>query len=201
MVVKVIRLSDDYSSKLGLKKVRKRKKPDLEDYGQLNMFKSPDSKVVQFQPPKSFFDIAFNHDENGRYEDAEDYYLKAINKGELKDDSYCNLGILKTKQGKLSESVDLFSKALQENPRHLESHFNLGNVYSDLGNDQLAKFHYETAILIDPNFSDVFYNLALLFIEQKSYEDAIRALMKYQQLLAFSDDSIESLINDLKSLM
>ncbi len=200
-MAKVIRLSDDYSSKLGLKKVRRRKKPDLEDHGQLNMFASDDSKVIHFTPPKNLFDIALNHDEDGDDQMAEEYYQKAIDKGELKDDAYCNLGILRTRQGRLPESVDMFSKALQENPRHLESHFNLGNVYSDMGNNQLAKFHYETALIIDPKLTDCFYNLALLFIEEKSYEEAIRSLLRYQQLLGYPDKSVESLINDLKNLM
>ncbi|MCR9254032.1 MAG: tetratricopeptide repeat protein [bacterium] len=200
-MAKVIRLSDDYSSRLGLKKVRRRKKPDLEDHGQLNMFTSEDSKIIHFKAPSSLFDIALNHDEDGKDEAAEEYYLKAIDKGELKDDAYCNLGILRTKQGRLPESVDLFSKALQVNSRHLESHFNLGNVYSDMGNNKLAKFHYETALIIDPNFADCFYNLALLFIEEKSYDEAIRSLLKYQQLLGYPEESVQSLINDLKTLM
>ncbi len=200
-MTKVIRLSDDYSSKLGLKKARRKKKDDLEDHGQLNMFSQEDSKVIPFDMPKTFFDRALNSDEMGDQDQAESYYQQAIENGEAKEDAYCNLGIIRSKQSKMSESVDLFSKALQENPRHLESHFNLGNVYSDLGNTKLARFHYETALLVQPDFTDCYYNLALLEIEEKHYDKAIRALMKYQQLLGFIDEQVESLITDLKQYM
>ena len=49
-------------------------------------------------------------------------------------------------QGDYTKALDYLTQCLQRNPRHFEAHYNLGNVYSELGNLDLAKVHYELSM-------------------------------------------------------
>lgn len=189
--------------KLGHKKVSKqrRKKPDPEDYGQLNLFSAPqkEGRVVNLPKSGSFFEEALFMDEEGDPQ-AEKYYLLAIKHHESEVDAYCNLGILKSHQNDLAKSIDYLTKCLELDPRHFEAHYNLANVYSDLGNFQLAKAHYEVSINIDPHFPNSYYNLGLVLISLKDYLQAIEVINTYINLSPDTDlEVVNELIKTLKS--
>lgn len=189
--------------KLGHKKVRRAKRrPDPEDFGQLNLFAQPhrEARVVNFPQSDSFFEEALILDEQNDPE-AEKYYLLAIKNDESAVDAYCNLGILMSQQDELAKSIDYLTKCLELSPRHFEAHYNLANVYSDMGNYALAKTHYEVAINVDPDFPNSYYNLGLVLISLKSYQKAIESINKYINLSPDSDHKVASeLIKTLKAL-
>lgn len=164
--------------KLGPKKARKRRKPNLEDYGQLNLFDQEKGRVVSISQKGGYFDEALTKDEAGD-PDAEQAYLLAIQHGDSVMDAYCNLGIMKSEQNQYSASINYLSKALELSPRHFEAHYNLANVYSEMGNLALSKAHYEVAIAIDPDFPNSYYNLGLVLISQKAYNQALDAVDEY----------------------
>ncbi|HCX24200.1 MAG: hypothetical protein CMB80_34020 [Flammeovirgaceae bacterium] len=189
--------------KLGPKKVRKnrRRKPDPEDFGQLNLFAQPEKegRVVSLPQSDSFFEEALALDEQGNPE-AEKYYLLAIQNKESEVDAYCNLGILKSQQNDLAKSIDYLTKCLELDPRHFEAHYNLANVYSEMGNFKLAKTHYEVSINIDPDFPNSYYNLGLVMISLKQYKEAIEVIDKYIYLSPDTDLQVANeLIKTLKS--
>ena len=130
---------------VALKRVKKRKKVDPEDFGQLNLFTPKDkTKIVSMPSTLSPFEEALVLDEQGNMKAGELYY-QAISAGECVADAYCNLGILEFKHGKKAESIDCFTKSLKHDPRHFESHYNLANLYSEVENIELAKLHYQVA--------------------------------------------------------
>ena len=137
-MTKVVQFPVSAPQKLGPRKARRRKRPNLEDYGQLNMFDQlPDTPIVSLPKAGSFFEEALSMDEAGNPK-AEKYYLLAIENEQSIEDAYCNLGILKSSLGDLSKAIDYLTQCLKLNPRHFEAHYNLGNVYSDLGNLELV---------------------------------------------------------------
>ena len=197
---KVIKLSVHTPEKLGLKKVRKRKRIDLEDFGQLNLFSQDTTKVLALLGKKSFFEEAIELDERGNPE-AERYYLLAVENDESVEDALCNLAILKSSQDEAIAAVDYLTRCLKKSPRHFEAHYNLGNVYSDLGNFELAKVHYELASQIAPEFPNSFYNLGLVLISLKEYKRAIECINHYVSLSPDTDTSTaKELINTLDTM-
>jgi tetratricopeptide (TPR) repeat protein len=201
-MARVVQFPVSTPEKLGHRKVRKRKKPNLEEFGQMNLFDAlPDTTPV-FSMPKagSYFEEALSLDEQGESQ-AEKYYLLAIDNDESKEDSYCNLGIMKSGQGELTKAIDYLTQCLKLNPRHFEAHYNLGNVYSDLGNLELAKVHYELSTEIEPEYPNSFYNLGLVLISLKRYKEAIKSINKYVELAPPSEHQVANeLIKTLNSI-
>lgn len=201
-MARVVQFPVNPPAKLGPKRVRGRRKPNLEDFGQLNLFDQVEDKTPVLSLPKanSFFEEALTLDEQGLPE-AEKYYLLAIENEESIEDALCNLGILKSSQGDLTKAIDYLTKCLQKNPRHFEAHYNLGNVYSDLGNLDLAKVHYELSTNIEPNYPNSFYNLGLVLISMKQYKEAIQCINKFVELAPTSEHQIANeLIKTLNAI-
>ncbi len=85
---------------------------------------------------------------------------------------------------------DLFQSALLEYQRALEysadfpaSSFNLGNLYTDLGNPDLAEQHFNSAIELDDQFHPAKMNLAMLYTrigKNNEAEVLIREVLRAQ---------------------
>ncbi|MEQ9468088.1 MAG: tetratricopeptide repeat protein [Ekhidna sp.] len=200
-MTKVVQFPVSPPQKLGPKKARRRRRPNLEDFGQLNMFDElSDTPVVSLPKAGSFFEEAIRLDELGE-EEAEKYYLLAIENDQSAEDALCNLGILKSGQGDLTKAIDYLTQCLKMNPRHFEAHYNLGNVYSDLGNLELAKVHYELSTQIEPEYPNSYYNLGLVLISLKKYREAILSINKYVELAPSSEHQIANeLIKTLNAI-
>lgn len=197
-MAKIIKFPVQAPRKLGNRKVRKKRRPDLEDFGQLNLFDQ--GKVIDLPGDKSFFEEALLRDER-QDPDAEKYYKLAIENEECVEDAYCNLAVLKSSQGDYITAVDLLTQCLQKSPRHFEAHYNLGNVYSDIGNFELARAHYELAIQIAPNYPNGYYNLGLVLISLKEYKQAIELINKYIELNPDNDlSTAKQLITTLTAI-
>lgn len=197
-MAKIVKFPKSTPQKFGYKKIKSRKKLNLEDYGQLNLFDELEGgKTVELPGRISFFEKALMLDEVGD-KGAEKYYLQAIKLKERQADAYCNLGILKSQEGDLIGATEMLSMSLKENPRHFEAHYNLGNVYVEIGNLTLAQAHFELAISMNEHFENSYYNLALLHITQKNYQGAEKYLEKYIEL---ADDGNQKNANELLSLI
>ncbi|GAA0893736.1 hypothetical protein GCM10009122_34150 [Fulvivirga kasyanovii] len=202
-MAKIVKFPINNSAKLGYKKVRKRKCVNLEDFGQLNMFTAPPSeaRVVSMQSYESAFEQALYLDEENS-EQAAEYYWKAIKAGECVADAYCNLGILESARENYVKAIDCLTNCLKHDPRHFEAHYNLANVYSEVGELNLAKLHYEISIEIEPDFESSYYNLGLVMAMQKDFKDAVRVLTKYKELATDRErENVEKLINSLQRSM
>lgn len=197
-MAKIVAFPITTPDKLGPKRARKRR-PDLEELGQLNLFERQ-AILMSRSSEESFFESAMRHDDSGDFEEAKRLYALAIERGESKADALCNLGILASQADLHSQAIDYLTKALAEEPRHFEAHYNLANVYSDIGNSELSKIHYEMAIQIMPEFPNTYYNLGLVLISLKKFPQAAAVIDQYIALSPDRDDRIaEELIKTLKA--
>jgi tetratricopeptide (TPR) repeat protein len=89
--------------------------------------------------------------------------------------------------------------SLKSDPRHVEAHYNLANLYYDAGDLRLARLHYEAATNIEPGFSLVYFNLALVYHKLNEMSAAYAALEKYKQLEP-DDEEIEAINQLLKAM-
>lgn len=187
--------------KHGYRRVRKRRRVDLEKYGQLNMFsKAKEAKVVQFTANENLFDQALFLEEDNQLERAEEIYQEAAKQSAFAADANCNLGILKSQQSELVSAIDYFTRALIQDPRHYEAHYNLANIYADQGNNSLAQLHYEIAIRVNPSFDSAYYNLAILYMQEGKLEEAENRLMQYKTLADDADKvTAETLLSEIRN--
>lgn len=199
-MTKIIKFSEAVPSKFGYRKAKRKKKIDLEDFGQLNLFNSPpaEAKVVKMGSYLSLFEEALALDDAGD-ERSREFYLRAIEVGDSIADSYCNLGILESNDSNFIKAIDCFTYCLSYDPRHFEAHYNLANIYADAGDLKLAKLHYEIAIQIEPDFASSYYNLGVTLALDKQYEAAVKALAKYKSMAHFEEKiNVEELIKSLE---
>jgi tetratricopeptide (TPR) repeat protein len=166
--------------KLGYKRARKKK--DLEKKGQLNLFKQAEPQIHHLPSRFTPFEEALTLDELGD-PGAQEAYLIAILENDSVSDAYCNLGILESKNRNPAKAFDYFTKCLQLEPRHLEAQYNLANLYFEVNDYRLAKLHYEIAAEVEPEFPNIYFNLALVYALNEEYKDAISALYKYKELV------------------
>ena len=101
----------------------------------------------------------------------------------------------------LAQAFNYLTKCLKENPRHYEAHYNLANVYSEKGSHVMAIIHFEVAIEIEPGFPNSYYNLGLVFISLRKYQEAIPYIEKYVELSPESDHKASNkLLRTLSSI-
>jgi tetratricopeptide (TPR) repeat protein len=182
-MARVIQLDTSSPSKFGYKRAKKRKLKGYDKEGQLNLFLQPEARVIQLPSRFTPFEEALWLDERGEG-GAQEAYLKAIIAGDCIADANCNMGILESQMGNTVKAFDYFTECLKHEPRHLEAHYNLANLYFEQNDYRLAKLHYEIAADIEPDFPNIYFNLALVYAINEEFEDSVNALYKYKSLVS-----------------
>ena len=195
-MTKVGKFPESVPARLGLQKARKGKDKNLEKHGQLNLFSG--GKVVKLHQLTPF-EEALLMDEQDNLHSARLMYEKAIVENDSTADAFCNLGILEFKAGQYAKAIDCFTNCLKHEPRHFEAHYNLANLYSEVGEFSLAKFHSQVAIEIEPEFTNSYFNLGLTHAMCKDYKDAIGVLLRYRALVSQEEHKlVDDLVNALQ---
>lgn len=199
-MAEIIKFPLQAAAKLGYKRVRKRCQA-ADNPDQLHLFPTPTAQVLQFESGLGKFEQALLLDERGDSK-AGEMYAKAIAEQDCIADAYCNLGIIESKSGNSSKAFDCFTISLKHDPRHSEAHYNLGNLYFDANDFRLAQLHYELAREIDPDFPNVYFNLALVQGINNDFDAALKALRQYQALVPDAEGRLaDELLQNLKKAM
>lgn len=185
------------TTKFGFRRVRKHKTSEHPD--QLNLFPQHTADVLDLRLELSGFEQALLWDERGDSK-AADLYKKAIAEGDCVADAYCNLGIIESRSASLAKAFDCFTTSLKHNPRHVEAHYNLGNLYFDANDFRLAQLHYEMAAEVDPEFPNVYFNLALVRAINNDLVAAVSALTRYRELASEEEGrNTDELLHNLRN--
>mgnify|MGYP001608656343 CR=1 FL=1 len=196
-MAKVVKFPGPAPEKFGLQRVQKKKAKakESERPGQLPLFTG--ARVIKISQLSSF-EEALLQDENSNLKSAKELYLKAIEEGDSLADAWCNLGIIESEEGNSPKAIDCFTQCLKADPRHFEAHYNLANLYAEVGNYSLAKFHYGISIEIEPTFPNSYFNLGLTLALNKEFDEAVTLLYSYRNLssgedLTYTDELIRQL--------
>ncbi|HEY0946071.1 MAG TPA: tetratricopeptide repeat protein [Opitutaceae bacterium] len=188
------------ANKLGYSRVHKRGRCAA-DPNQLDLFVAAPAPIESFSPALSVFEQALLCDERGDAHAAE-LYARAIEQQVCVADAYCNLGILESKKGRAAKAFDCFTTCLKHEPRHSEAHYNLANLYFEVNDFRLAQIHYEMAVEVDPDFANVYFNLALVQSINNDLAAAIATLTKYQQRVTPEEArNADELLRNLKQTL
>ncbi|HMO25977.1 MAG TPA: tetratricopeptide repeat protein [Tepidisphaeraceae bacterium] len=94
--------------------------------------------------------LAYCYEIAGKYTEAEAAYRSGIEKDPKNEPCRVNYGLMLARQRRFVEARQQWIQVLD--PPAVE--YNLGSVYEQLREGELARSAYETALRIDPNFSD-----------------------------------------------
>ena len=130
---------------------------------------------------KKIFNLAITNHRNKNYQDAKNYYNKAIDINPKHTNSYYNLGLLLHEIKNYKEAIGCFEKTLETDPEFKNANNNLGIIFYKLGENLKAITCYENEIQINPlnieaynNLGIVFYNLGEIQKARNFYEKAIQ---------------------------
>ncbi len=109
------------------------------------------------------------------WETARDHFKKAVGYRVDYAEAWNNLGICWIVARKGEEAVEAINKALENQPKFLEARINLGSAWrvtKDPDRANKAKVAYEAALAQDSKRPEILFNLAILYLENKTTDMA-----------------------------
>lgn len=147
---------------------------------------------IQINPPKAYGNLANILSAQGKKQEAEWAYKKALSYRSNMADVHYNLGILLQEMGRYEEALQSYKLAIQFRPRLAMAHLNLGLVLGILGRKEEAAEVYrhcaqlDSSGLKDPKMHEstkisALFNLGRLFADEGKYQDAIEVYQEAVQ--------------------
>jgi len=99
-------------------------------------------------------------------------------KNKLKSNLYYRLGVGFYQNGNFIKAMQEFIRAKTLNPGSARNYNAIGMVYMETAREGRAVKNFKYALKINPEFSDAYYNLALIYNRRKDYAPAIICLKK-----------------------
>jgi tetratricopeptide (TPR) repeat protein len=131
-----------------------------------------DRELENIKPNIDYAKIGRELYKEGKEEDAELMFLKALKTNPEDEGAYLWLGILYRDSGNNKKAEEMFNKAIEINPNFELSHIELGRLYILLERLEEANRTLEEAKIINKNNSDVYVSLGLLYKELNELEKA-----------------------------
>jgi Tfp pilus assembly protein PilF len=108
---------------------------------------------------------------------------------------WLNLGITQTMLGDHTGAETAFKTALDVNHRAIEAYNQLGMLYRRQGRLDESQFIYEEALRLDPDNSNIHWNLAILYDRYlPNPRQALQHYQRYQQLTGSEDPLLQAWI-------
>jgi Flp pilus assembly protein TadD len=140
-------------------------------------------------PAQTEMQELINHNQNGRYGDAENLAILLTQQFPNHQFGWKILGIVLAKKGKRSEALVAIRKAIVLTPADAEVHYNFALVLQELGKLDEAEAGYRQAIKLNNNYAEAHGNLGVtLQALGKSYE----AEASYRQAIKLKSDFAEA---------
>lgn len=93
--------------------------------------------------------------------------------------------------GNLSTAATEYQKAIQLDSNTMVAHYDLGTVYDQQGDKTLAVEEYRAALVIQPNFTDALFNLAV----DTTGSDPVTARQLYLKVLSLQPNYAAAWLN------
>lgn len=113
---------------------------------------------------------------------------------------WLNLGITQTMLGEHASAESAFKTTLDVDHRAIEAYNQLGMLYRRQSRLDEAQFIYEEALRLDPDNSNIHWNIAILYDRYlPNPRKALQHYQRYQQLTGSEDPLLHAWITRLKS--
>ena len=110
----------------------------------------------------------------GRLDEAEINYRKAIELNPKNASTHYNLGVNLQIRGRSNEAEASYKKAIEIKPNFTEAYNNLANLIKNFGRLDEAEINYKKAIEIKPNFAEAYLNAGRIFKELGQITNAVK---------------------------
>jgi len=127
----------------------------------------------------------------GRYNKAANCLDEAITMRENSSYAHFMLGVAQYKNKKLKEAENAFEKSLVINPDNPRAHLYLGNMAGAAELYEKAENHFLSTIKLNPSLAEAYYNLSILYLQQKRKEEAVSYYQKALNNGAQPDQALE----------
>lgn len=128
--------------------------------------------------PAELLDIAIEHHQSGRLDEAEHLYRQVLQSSPRDHNALHLLGVAAHQLGRHAEAVGLISQALAVDGNQPKLLNNLGAVHQALGNSREAIACFRQAILLDIDYPEAHNNLGLALLGQRRPTEALAAFQR-----------------------
>lgn len=125
--------------------------------------------------------------EETRPDKARMYYRKAVRLNPDFVKAYYKLGRFLMRRREFNNAINAFTRALTVNPNNEEIHFHLGLSYLATGRPDVAFYHFQQTVRINPGFAPVvYYKMAVARATQNQWDQS-SALLNKAVLMGFTE--------------
>jgi tetratricopeptide (TPR) repeat protein len=160
-------------------------------------------KLNPNQFPGAYYNYGVLLTQQGKLDEAERAFHRALEINPAYADAHNNLGTLLQRQGKISEAAEEFRKALASQPNFRQAHFNLGRILVNQGNYQggIEEFQ-KTLSPVDEKTPSYLYALGATYGRAGDRQNALRYLQqaREQALASGQTGLMASIDQDLRGL-
>ena len=133
----------------------------------------------------------------GRLDEAESLYRRALRRDPKNVDALHFLGVLASQRGRHAEAAELIQQALARNPRYADAWNNLGNVLAGLDRWDEAATAYQRTIELAPGNPSAHCNLGVMRLRSDRFAEAATA---FRQAISLAPGLAEAHFNLGKAL-
>ncbi len=118
----------------------------------------------------------------GRYQEAEEAFKKAIEGNPTSPVTHNNLGLAALELGKARDAEGCFKKAIDLDPGYVNAHINLAILYDRTGRDSLAVREYRKALELEPSKASVHGALGNFYAKRGRFNEAVPHLRRANEI-------------------
>jgi len=130
---------------------------------------------MESPPNQDAFDLALQHHQAGRLDEAEQLYRQALVSDPEDADALHFLGVIAHQRGQNDVAIDLIGQAIALDPNYAEAHNNLGTALKGNGQIDEAIAAHRRAIALVPEYAEAYSNLGISLRDKGQFEEAIAA--------------------------
>jgi len=163
--------------------IEKRKKLEAEVKAINEKLKSDVEAMQKINSVKKAFNDGNNAYKLGQYQQALEYYNKALSIDSTFYSAYYGKGLTLKKMRKYREAAEAYHGAIRHNPTYTEAYVALGKIYTALNKHDDAVETYQKGVKNDPSSAKLYYELGAVYLNnKKDYQKAYQNFSKAVQL-------------------
>ena len=148
---------------------------------------------------QQIFQQAVTADTEGKFNEAEHFYIEILKEEPNNPFLHNNLGIILKKLGRSVEAERAYKKAIEFKPDYAEAHNNLANVLKELGQLDQAEASYKKAIEFKPDYAEAHYNLGNFFYTFGTLSEAevsLKNAIQYKPNLTLAHNYLANILRE-----
>lgn len=128
---------------------------------------------------KSLFNQAVKAEKEKNLDQAENYYLRSLEKDVNSVTTWLNLGSLQFRLNKKLEGIKSLKQALKIDKRLLQAHLILAQIYRELDQDKQTEIYLTNAYKIDSKNKFALGALAVFYYDKGMFSESLKMVDQY----------------------